>query len=91
MSNIYSILNTLHRPKILLRAAKFGLSEYCRERDLSRIIPHHSSSDATVKQLLSKELQLEQNRLNGEINYCVTRHIEVLVALLAEVKLAETC
>jgi hypothetical protein len=41
----------------------------------------------TVPSLISVEAELEETRLAGAASYSVTRHIEVLVALLAEARL----
>lgn len=83
-------LDTLRRPKLLVRAARHGLSDYNRERDLRRLIGCSGvpSPARVTAQLLDLEAKLEQRRRTGEGVYEPTRHIEVLVALMAESRLA---
>jgi Family of unknown function (DUF6477) len=42
------------------------------------------SPEKTVPDLLEQEEELEATRLRGDVGYSVTRHIDVLIALLAE-------
>ncbi|NEX44954.1 DUF6477 family protein [Pseudotabrizicola algicola] len=87
MSDFRAPLADLRRPKLLMHAARFGVSDYRRERDLRRLISLPASPEATVSQLLSQEDKLEQNRQRGDAAYSIARHIEVLIALLAESRL----
>lgn len=84
MSDFRTLLADLRRPRLLMHAARFGLSDYRRDRDLKRLISLPASPEATVSQLLSQEDKLEQNRQRGDAAYSLARHIEVLIALLAE-------
>lgn len=84
MSDFRTLLADLRRPRLLMHAARFGLSDYRRDRDLKRLISLPASPEATVSQLLSQEDKLEQNRQRGDAAYSIARHIEVLIALLAE-------
>ena len=90
MFNIINLLENLRRPKILVRAARLGLSDYNRETDLVRITrtSKTSSPAAIVDRLLSQEQNLEMARKTGDASYSVQRHIRVLTAVLAEAKLA---
>jgi hypothetical protein len=45
------------------------------------------ASDTILPTLLAEEARLEHSRKNGDLTYPVVRHIEVLVALMAEVNL----
>ncbi|MFN4153436.1 MAG: DUF6477 family protein [Paracoccaceae bacterium] len=87
MSDFRALLTDLRRPRLLMHAARFGVSDYRRERDLKRLIDLPSSPETTVRQLLSQEGKLEQNRQRGDAAYSISRHIEVLIALLAESRL----
>lgn len=87
MTDCRTLLATLRRPRLLMRAARFGLVEYRRERDLRRFVTGSASTEDTVTSLISAEARLEATRLNGDISYSVARHIEVLIALLAEAQL----
>ena len=87
MSDFRSLLADLRRPRLLMHAARFGVADYRRERDLKRLIDLPASPEATVRQLLTQEGKLEQNRQRGDAAYSISRHIEVLIALLAESRL----
>lgn len=84
MTDCHTMLETLRRPRLLMRAARFGLAEYRRERDLRRYVDGPASPEDTVNSLMSVEARLEATRIAGDAAYSVARHIEVLIALLAE-------
>lgn len=86
MTDCRTVLETLRRPRLLMRAARFGLAEYRRERDLSRYLDGPASAEDTVSSLMSVEARLEATRIAGDAAYSVARHIEVLIALLAEAR-----
>jgi plasmid stability protein len=89
MTDIKQILPKLRRPRLLVRAAKHGLREYDRKRDLRRIAGTGpvNNSDAMVAHLADQESQIEANRKSGCATYSIARHIEILVALMAEYNL----
>ena len=87
MSDLQSLLANLRRPRLLIRAARFGLADYRRDRDLRRLIGQIATPDRAVAQLISEEEQLEEDRRAGEASYSVTRHIEILIALISEIRL----
>lgn len=87
MSDYCKTLAALRRPRLLMRAARFGLGDYRRDRDLRRLIHQSGSPEVTVPSLLSAEEELEATRQAGDASYSVARHIEVLIALLAEARL----
>jgi hypothetical protein len=79
----------LRRPQLLIRAARFGLAEYRRDRDLRRLlaVAPLPSPVSAVGQLLEAEADAEERRREGAATYSVARHIELLVALIAESRL----
>lgn len=87
MSEFCKTLASLRRPRLLMRAARFGLEDYRRDRDLRRLIKGAGSPEDTVPSLLTVEEQLEATRRAGDASYSIARHIEVLIALLAEARL----
>ena len=87
MSDFCKTLSALRRPRLLMRAARFGLGDYRRERDLRRLVPGMGSPETTVRSLMGVEARLEETRLAGDLAYSAARHIEVLIALLAEARL----
>ncbi len=89
MTDLASMLTALRRPKILVRAARCGLADYRRERDLKRILRSpRAASGAAIGSLLAEEGRLEAIRAAGEATYSLQRHVAVLTALLAEARLA---
>lgn len=87
MTDFCALLANLRRPKLLIRAARHGLADYRRERDLRRLIDAQPSPDRALPRLLCEEEQLEATRRAGDAAYSVSRHIELLIALMAEVRL----
>lgn len=89
MTDPKTLLNSLRRPSLLIRAARFGLTDYCRERDLRRLTRGTAlpSPDRAMGFLMSEEQALEQTRRTGDATYSVTRHIDVLIALMGEARL----
>jgi hypothetical protein len=87
MNDFRALLADLRRPQLLIRAARCGLADYRRDRDLRRLLDAQPSPDRAVRRLLSEEETMEATRRAGEAGYSVTRHIEVLIALMAEARL----
>ena len=89
MTDPLTLLAALRRPCLLIRAAKFGLTDYRRDRDLARLTQSTTlpSPRRAVSLLMSEEHRLEETRRSGDATYSVARHIEVLVALMAEARL----
>jgi hypothetical protein len=65
------------------------MDEYRRERTLSRLVEGHGkmSPDETLQHLLQTESRIEAERTSGKGTYSVTRHVEVLIAMMAEARL----
>jgi hypothetical protein len=76
-------LSCLHRPRLLLAAAVKGLALYRRERDLPRVV---ADGQPALPALLAAEGALDAARRAGQGGYSVRRHLEVLIALLAEAR-----
>jgi len=89
MIDFIKILSNLKRPRLLIRAARFGLQEYNRDRDLKRVMKTASAPTPqyAVNNLMAEEAELEESRQTGGANYSVARHVEVLIALMAEARL----
>lgn len=89
MTDIVQILSNLRRPRLLIRAARFGLQEYSRERDLKRVMKTATppSPVRAVNTLMAQEAHLEETRQSGDAAYSVARHVDVLIALMAEASL----
>jgi len=79
-------LKTLRRPPLLIRAARIGLSDYRRGRDLSRLLGPGGlpgPSQAVIR-LLEEEALEEERRNVDRARYSVHRHVELIIALMAE-------
>jgi hypothetical protein len=89
MSDFRTLLAGLQRPRLLIRAARHGLGAYHRERDLGRLIGGNRvpAPDESLPRLMREEARLERIRGSGDASYSLVRHIEVLIALMAEARL----
>ncbi len=92
MQDILTMLKQLNRPRLLIRAARFGQKDYRRERDLRRILKTSAAPAGpgrAIVELIGVETQHEDKRKTGDASYSIARHIEVLIALMAEAKFLE--
>jgi hypothetical protein len=80
---------SLQRPRLLIRAARHGLIDYRRDRDLRRLIGTLSAPPPgeAVPRLIAEEERLETIRSSGDFAYSLSRHVDVLIALMAEARL----
>ena len=92
MSDVISIMGAMRRPKLLLQAARHGLQDYNRDRVLKRLTKSSAapSPRSAMNTLIPVEANLEDARRAGDATYSVSRHVEVLIALLAEMRLITT-
>ena len=79
-------LSTLRRPRLLVRAAQFGLAEYRRERDLKRLLGMVAAPERVLVRLLDEEARLNEIRQAGTADYDLRRHLELIIAVLAEAR-----
>ncbi len=86
MTDVRTLLADLRRPRLLIRAARFGMSDYRRERDLRRLVDV-ARPEQTMQRLLSEEERMEAERVAGLASYSIARHVELLIALMSEVRL----
>lgn len=79
----------LRRPAVLIRAARAGLPLYRRARDLRRLLGAEDTPPAPGRALLALlELETEcEARRHDDPGYDASRHLTVLIALLAEARL----
>lgn len=91
MTDFSNALNAVRRPKLLIRAARAGLAEYRRDRDLKRVLrsPSPARDRSVIVPLLAEEARIEEQRLAGDATYSVQRHITVLTALIAEARIGQ--
>ncbi|SFI85320.1 DUF6477 family protein [Celeribacter neptunius] len=88
MPGSLSTLNALRRPRLLVRAACFGLGTYNRNRDL-RVRLHLQtlpSPQRALSLLIEEEARCEAGRRAGDTDYNVRQHVELLIALMGEAR-----
>ena len=89
MQDVLTMLSGLHRPALMMRAARIGASEYRRTAHLPRLIgygvmPRHG--EALIK-LIEIEAGLEEQRTGGDASYSLLRHLDVLIAMVGEARI----
>ena len=79
-------LTSLRRPRLLIRAARFGIADYDRRRALPRLVDIACGAENAkiLDALLLAEADAENQRRAGFATYSIARHIELLVALMVE-------
>ena len=89
MQEFRDCLARLSRPRLLVRAARLGMMDYCRDRDLRRLIaaPSPPAPETALARLLDEEHRVEITRQRGDAAYSLTRHVDLLIALMAEMRL----
>ena len=90
MQDLLKAVQTLRRPRLLIRAARHGLDEYRRERVLPRLLGDApmAPKEQTLEALLRLESDIEQVRKRNDGSYSVARHLDILIALMAETRIA---
>lgn len=89
MLDIETRLNTLKRPALLARAARFGADDYRRETHLPRLIEQETlpRPAAALMMLFSREAEMETWRKENAGLYRPARHVELLIAIMGEAQL----
>jgi hypothetical protein len=89
MTDLACRLAALRRPRLLIRTARFGLQDYRRTPALRRLVATagaHSPAQI-VALLLLREAEQEARRQAADAAYSVARHVELLIALMAEARM----
>ena len=83
-------LSKLKRPKALITAARIGVNNYCRRRELSRILgfTYSGSNDELLEMLLEMEAEEEAKRLYNDSFYKLSRQIDIFISLISEAQTA---
>lgn len=89
MHDILGKLAALQRPRLLVRAARIAAQSYRREHHLRPILGSSHLPRHAVALLGLSEIEAEMNawREMRKADYSVTRHVNVLTALMAESRL----
>ena len=85
-----SATETLRRPRLLIRAAREGQAGWRRERDLPRLLraDHCPSPGRALARLRAEEDMLNGARLARSADYNLRRHVLLMIAILAEMRVA---
>ncbi len=89
MQDLLSMLNTLRRPRLLIRAARLGAQDYSRGRHLQRllgygVLPRHAPA---LMRLIEIEGMLNEQRRKSDAGYSLPRHLDILIAMMGEAHL----
>lgn len=78
----------LMRPRLLVRAARIGLSHYDRDTMLSRMLPDaaHLGAAERLRHLVGLEADCDSERRQNAAGYAPRHHLDLLIALLAELR-----
>jgi hypothetical protein len=87
MTDYITTVQQLKRPKMLIHAARMGVTDYRRERDLRRLGHMSLPPELALPHLLQAEEQAEDKRCRGDMGYSPLQHIDLLIAVLAELRL----
>lgn len=89
MLDISARIAQLRRPGLLIKAARFGLDDYVRTMHLRRILKTETipRPAPAVMQLLDIESALNTARIEKQATYSVARHVDVMIALMAEAQI----
>lgn len=91
MQDLMTMLSTLRRPQLLIRAARFGQQDYNRNRHLQRILGYGSlpRPAAALMRLMEMERTLNEQRRENDAGYSLTRHVDLLIAMMGEAQLLQ--
>ncbi len=91
MQDLLTMLTTLSRPRLLIRAARHGQSTYNRDRHLQRILGYGSlpRPAAALLRLIELERDLEEQRCTDDAGYSLPRHVDLLIAMMGEAELLQ--
>ncbi|MCT8160413.1 DUF6477 family protein [Pseudoruegeria sp. SHC-113] len=89
MDKPVSLTAAIRRPRLLLSAAQHGCLSYNRTRDLPRLLGLLAplAMAEGLELLIGAEQTMEDKRKTGDATYSITRHIQLLAALISEVRL----
>lgn len=90
MTDLFSMLDALRRPRLLIQAARAGCEDYRRDAHLRRLLgpgPVPRPGAALIR-LIEMEDMLDRQRRTGDNGYSLVAHVDVLIAMMAEARLA---
>lgn len=91
MQDVFTKLENLRRPPLLIRAAAIGARGYSRDAHLRRHFGEGRlpGSVVALPRLIALEADFEAKRRADTADYSPARHVALLIALIGEAQLAE--
>lgn len=89
MQETLNSVSALRRPRLLIRAARIGASQYSRDTCLRVHFgygPLPRSTEALAR-LMEMEAALEEQRRRDGAGYSSSRHVNVLIAMMGEARI----
>ena len=88
MPTLETTLARLTRPRMIVEAAAHGTRRYRRRRDLRRMlrVAIPATPRAALEALIPIEADLERRRRERAKGYCLSRHVDILCAVIAEAR-----
>lgn len=91
MLDIHGLLAQLKRPRLLVSAARFGVDDYSRDRDLRRLLRTDSipRPGAALLRLIDIEAAMNEQRVQNDAIYSIAQHVDALTAIMGEAHLLQ--
>jgi hypothetical protein len=92
MIDLHSLLAARRRPRLLIRAARLGARDYRRDVHLPRLLGYGTlpAPAPALMRLLEIEEEHNDRRRAGDAGYSLTRHLDVLIAVVGEAALLDS-
>ena len=89
MNDILIKLNSLKRPRLLIRAARIGMAEYRRDVHLRRHLGQGPlpRSSAALERLVEIESSINKQRRESDAGYSSVQHVDLLIAMMGEARI----
>lgn len=88
MQDLLSMMTTLRRPRLLIRAARIGADDYRRDRHLQRLLGYGAlpRSAVALMRLMEMEQVMDAQRRSDDAAYSLPRHLDILIAMMGEAR-----
>ena len=89
MQDLLGMIAGLNRPRLLVRAARFGIDDYNRSIHLPRLLGpgYLPRTGESIVRLIDIEADINDRRVGAAADYSIARHVAVLIALMGEARL----
>ncbi len=89
MDDLLTKLDSMKRPRLLIRAARIGMAEYRRDVDLKRHLGYGPlpRSNTALARLVELESGMNEQRRAKNASYSSVKHVDVLIAMMGEARI----